>query len=105
LARTFASPCLGHEPKVRVATIRVLGVPFGFSSLFSSFLEVVLDEDVHHVETFPRLGDVEAIFDILSRCFTQRFFYLLCTFPFLFQAFDINLQLLICPLWGLLGGS
>jgi hypothetical protein len=40
-------------------------IPFGFGSFFSYFLLKALDEDVHHVNALPRLGDVHATFGIL----------------------------------------
>ncbi len=40
-----------------IDNIRILGIPFSYGSFFSSFLEKVLDEDVHHVDALPRLRD------------------------------------------------
>jgi len=50
--------------------IRVLGLPFGSASFSFSFLQVVLNEDVRHVETFLKLKDVQVAFGIFSQCFT-----------------------------------
>ncbi len=38
--------------------IKVLAIPFGSTSYFFFFLQATLDEDVCHIEMFPRLGDV-----------------------------------------------
>jgi hypothetical protein len=42
--------------------IKILGVPFGFASFISSFLQDVLNEDVHHVNALSKLKDVQVIF-------------------------------------------
>jgi hypothetical protein len=34
-------------------------------SFFSYFLLKALDEDVHHVDAFPKLGDIHVAFGIL----------------------------------------
>jgi hypothetical protein len=84
--------------------IKVLGIHFGSTSFVSSsFLQAALEKDVHHIEVLPRLGDVQVTFGIFFQCFAQRLSYLLCSFP-PFWALDINLWLLIQPLWGFLGG-
>ncbi len=53
--------------------IRVLSIPFGSNSLSFSFLQVMLNEDVWHVETFLRLRDVRVVFlfffDVLRKGF------------------------------------
>jgi hypothetical protein len=49
--------------------MKILGVPFGFSSFAFSFLQEVLGKDVWHVHVFPRLGDVHVAFGIFSQCF------------------------------------
>jgi hypothetical protein len=54
--------------------IRVLGIPFGFASFSSSFIQKALDEDVHHGNALPKLGDILMIFGIFSKCFAQRSF-------------------------------
>ncbi len=43
----------------------VMGFPFGYMLFSSSILQDVLDEDVHHVDVLPRLGDVHVAFKIL----------------------------------------
>jgi hypothetical protein len=50
--------------------IVILGVPFGYTSFTSSFLQEVLIEDVWHANVFPRLKDVQVAFGILFRCFS-----------------------------------
>jgi hypothetical protein len=50
--------------------IRVLGAPFGSVSFFSSFLQNILDEDVHHVDMLLELADIQVAFGILYRYFT-----------------------------------
>jgi hypothetical protein len=41
-----------------VDNIRIMGIPFGFSFFWSSFLQKTLSEDVHHANVFLRLEDV-----------------------------------------------
>jgi hypothetical protein len=42
--------------------IKVLDTLFGSIFFTSSFLQDALDEDVHHVDVFLRLGDVQIVF-------------------------------------------
>jgi hypothetical protein len=50
--------------------IRVLGAPFGSVSFFSSFLQDILDKDVHHADMLLELGDIQVALGILYWCFT-----------------------------------
>jgi len=52
--------------------IRILGIHFGSNYLSPSYLQDDLNEDVHHANAFPRLGDVLVAFGIFSWCFVQR---------------------------------
>jgi hypothetical protein len=45
--------------------IKILGVPFGFDCFSLSFLQKVLNENVHHVDELSRLGDVHVAFGVL----------------------------------------
>ncbi len=58
--------------------IRVLGLPLGTSSFMLSFIKDVLIKDVHHVDLFPRLGDIQVGLGIIIYCFLQELLYLLC---------------------------
>jgi hypothetical protein len=58
----------------------VLGIPFGFVSFSSSFLQDVLDEDVRHANLFSRSEDVQVAFKILFHCLVQKLSRLLCGF-------------------------
>jgi len=40
-----------------------------------------LDDDVQHIDAFPRLGDVRVAFEILIHCFIKRFYYYFRSFP------------------------
>jgi hypothetical protein len=57
------------------------GIPFGFASFASSFLQKVLGKDVQHVDMLPKLGDVKVAFGILFQCFAQRSSFLFHCFP------------------------
>ncbi len=57
--------------------IRISSIHFGSNYLFSSYLQDVLNENVRHVNAFPRLGVVYVAFGIFSWCFVQRPYYLL----------------------------
>jgi hypothetical protein len=46
-----------------------LGVPLGFFSFTSSFLQDALDNDVHYIHALHRLGDVKVAFEIFTFCF------------------------------------
>jgi hypothetical protein len=52
--------------------IKVLGVPFGFASFVSSFLQNMSNEDVHHINALSKLKDVQVVFEIIFQCFTQK---------------------------------
>jgi hypothetical protein len=60
--------------------VKVLGVPFGSESFFSSFWQDSLDDDVHYVYMLPELGHIQIAFGILFWCFMQRSSYLFCAF-------------------------
>jgi hypothetical protein len=49
--------------------IKVFGVPFSTSSFKSSFTKYTLLENVQHVDLFPKLGDVQIAFEILTHCY------------------------------------
>lgn len=49
--------------------IGVLGISFEFSFFISAFLQNMLDEDVHHVNVFLKLGVVQVSFGIRSLYF------------------------------------
>jgi hypothetical protein len=52
------------------------------SSFPSSFIKDILLEDVQHVDLFPKMGDVQVSFEILTHYFVQQPSYLLgCTPP------------------------
>jgi hypothetical protein len=55
----------------------------------SFFLQGTLDEDVQHVDLFPRLGDVQVAFGIFFRCFVERLSFFVLLFP-LFQVLKIS---------------
>jgi len=50
----------------------VLGVLLGLFSFTSFFLHDILDNDVQHINAFPKLGDVQLAFGIFTRCFSQK---------------------------------
>jgi hypothetical protein len=58
-----------------------LGVPLGTSSFTSFFIKDVLLEDVRHVDLFPKMGDAQATFGIISHYFMQWPSYLLRCIP------------------------
>jgi hypothetical protein len=63
----FSLPSSFYTP---IGGIKVLGVPLGslsFTSFF--FFQEPLDDDVQHINVFPKLGDVQVTFKILTRCF------------------------------------
>jgi hypothetical protein len=45
--------------------IKVLGVPFGFASFVSSFLQGMSNEDIHHINALSKLKDVQVVFGII----------------------------------------
>jgi hypothetical protein len=65
------------------SVIRILGIPFGSNSFFSSSLREVLDENVHHVDLRKKLRDVQVPFKISFWCFVQRLSYMFHCFYFL----------------------
>jgi hypothetical protein len=73
-----------------------LGVPLGFFSFTSSFLQDALDDDVHYIHTLPRLGDVMVAFEILVHYFDKRFNYVFHYSPH-FKICNANWPLLIQP--------
>jgi hypothetical protein len=48
--------------------IKILGVPLGIINFTSSFIKKALQKDVRHVDLFPRMGDVQVAFGILTHC-------------------------------------
>lgn len=44
------------------------------------FLQKPLDDDVQHMNAFPKLGDVQVSLKIFTRCFAQKFYYRFCYF-------------------------
>jgi hypothetical protein len=58
--------------------IWVLGIQFEFASFISSFLQNVLDEDVHHVNVFLKLGgSPNSFWDSLLVFCLETFFFVL----------------------------
>jgi len=55
----------------------------------SFFLQGTLDEDVQHVDLFPRLGDVQVAFGIFFQRFVGRLSFFVLLFPF-FQVLKIS---------------
>ncbi len=54
---------------IPIGGISILGVPLGFFSFTSSFLQDALDNDVHYIHALHRLGDVKVAFEIFTFCF------------------------------------
>jgi len=46
--------------------IKILGVPLGTSSFTSSFIKNAFKKDVQHIDLFPRMGDVQITYEILT---------------------------------------
>jgi hypothetical protein len=44
----------------------------GTSSFISSFIKDALPKDVHHMNFFPKMGDVWITFEILTHYFMQQ---------------------------------
>ncbi len=64
--------------------IMVLGVLLGLFSFTSFFLHDILDNDVQHMNAFPKLGDVQLALGIFICCFSQKPYYFFRSFlPFL----------------------
>jgi hypothetical protein len=56
LARTLASPCLGHEPKVRVATKLVPFIDHSSEGVTYAFSDIMLNRFGVLVEVFTDQG-------------------------------------------------
>lgn len=59
----------------------VLGVLLGLFSFISFFLHDILDDDVQHINAFPKLGDVQLALGIFICCFPQKSYYFFRYFP------------------------
>jgi hypothetical protein len=57
--------------------IRILRVPLGTSLFTSSFIKDAFLKDVQHINVFPRMGDVQIAYEILTYGFVQWQSYLL----------------------------
>lgn len=74
--------------------IWVLGIQFEFASFISSFLQNVLDEDVHHVNVFLKLGgSPNSFWDSLLVFCLETFFFVLFIPSF------VNLLTPVCFIW------
>jgi hypothetical protein len=63
--------------------IKILGVLLSIITFTSSFIKETLQKDARHVDLFPKMGDVQVAFGILTCCFVQCLLYFLqCTPPF-----------------------
>jgi len=70
--------------------IMVLGVLLGLFSFTFFFLHDILDNDVQHINAFPKLGDVQLALGIFICCFSQKPYYF---FRFFLPFLDFQQQL------------
>jgi hypothetical protein len=59
----------------------ILGVLLGLFSFTSFFLHDILDDDVQHINVFPKSGDVQLALGIFICCFLQKSYYFFRSFP------------------------
>jgi hypothetical protein len=67
----------------------VLGVILGLFSFNFYFFHDILDDDVQHINIFPKLGDVQLALGIFICCFLQKPYYFLHSSP---QLLDFQRQ-------------